>query len=140
MQLVALFDRVCLPSHGDPTLARQAAKTLSRMTGPAASHLLIRPGAVYDASTPAGHMALLSFDDGTCGTVADDVDAGSLLGELARQMKRRGVSVTAIGSAPAGAAHAYRLRGGGIRLSLMVDMQSDDGRTQASMLAVRDGG
>ncbi len=67
---------------------------------------------MYDASTPAGPVALLSFDDRTSG-----------------------VSVTAIGTA-----HGYRLEGAGTRLSLLIDMQSDGGLTQASMLAVHDGG
>ena len=134
IDLVGLFDRVCLPFAGDVARARQAAQGLRPLR---ATHLLVRPGRVFDASTAAGHMALLSFDDGTCGAVADDADAGSLLGELASQMKRRGVTVLPVGSGRAGG-WAYLLQGGDVHVALMVDMQSIDGRTQVSMLA-RDG-
>ena len=110
------------------------------MTGAAAAHLLARPGAVYDASGSDGHMAVLSFDDGMCGTVADNVDAAALLAELAGRMKARGVAVTPVGAAPAGASQLYRLVGPAVRLDLMVAMQTADGQTQVSMLATADHG
>ncbi len=139
-RLIDLFDQTCLLHAGDAQGLREASRGMHAMTGEAAAHLLVRPGTVYDASTKDGHLAVLSFDDGMCGTVADDVDAGSLLADFAAEMKRRAITVSAIGSAPSGAAQPYRLEGAGVHLSLMMDMQTVDGRTQASMLATTDGG
>ena len=134
VDLVGLFDRVCLTHAGDVGAAREAARGLRPMRAP---RLMVRPGVVFDASTAAGHMALLLFDDGTCGAVADDADAGVLLGELAAQMKRRRVAVRPVGSGRTGG-YAYMLQGGNLNVALMVDMQPVEGRTQVSMMA-RDG-
>ncbi len=132
--MVDLFDGTCLLHTGNVAATRDAMRGLRPMQAP---RLLVRPGRVYDASTQAGHMVVLSFDDGMCGTVADDVDAGSLLTDLAAQMRRRGIAVSSLGSAPAGT--GYRLEGAKVHLSLVVDMRSVEGRTQVSMLAMGDG-
>ncbi len=137
-RLVDLFDRTCLIHVGDAPGLRRAAAGWPAMTGDAASRLLARPGVVYDASTEGGHMALLSFDDGMCGTVADDVDAATLLADLADGMKRRAITVSPVGSAPAGEAQLYHLEGGSVHVSLMVDMRAARARTQVSMLATPD--
>ena len=142
-RLVDLFDRTCLIHVGDAAGLRRAAAGWPAMTGDAASRLLARPGIVYDASTEGGHMALLSFDDGMCGTVADDVDAATLLADLADGMKRRAIAVSPVGSAPAGEAQLYHLEGGrldsgSVHVSLMVDLRATRARTQVSMLATPD--
>ena len=140
--LVDLFDGTCLQFAGDKGALRRAVlgRGLRPMTGAAAAHLLARPGAVYDASGADGHRAVLSFDNGMCGAVADDVDAASLLAELAARTRARGIAVTAVGSAPSGAAQLYRLAGPGVQFDLMVAMHTEAGRTQVSMLATADHG
>ena len=137
-RLLDLFDNACVASAGNREMARQvlAARGLRPMPGAGAARMLARPGFVYDA----GGVAVLSFDDGTCGTMAEGVDAGLALSGLAARMKARGIAVSAVGTAPAGAAQLYRLEGPKLRLALMVDMRSVNGTTRLSMLAAPDGG
>jgi hypothetical protein len=137
-RLLDLFDKACVASAGDRQVARGvlAARGLKPIPSAGAAKMLARPGLIYDA----GGVAVLSFDDGTCGTMAEGVDAGQALAELAVRMKARGIEVSAVGSAPAGTAQLYRLEGPKGRLALMVDMRSVHGTTRVSMLAAPDGG
>ncbi len=135
--LVELFAGTCLPHAGDVggLRAALAERHVAPMPAARARALLVWPGMVFPIALPAQHMAVLSFDNGLCGTIAEDVDPGALLASLAAAMTRSGIVVSALGVAPAGAAQAYRLTGPQTRLELMVDIEPSGDRTQASMLA-----
>ena len=135
--LVDLFADTCLPHAGDVAGLRSAlaARNLATMPAAQARALLVWPGVVFPVALPAQHMAVLSFDNGLCGTIAEDVDPGTLLISLSDAMKTRGIAANALGTAPAGTAQAYRLTGPKTRIELMVDIEPAAGLTQASMLA-----
>ncbi len=135
--LVDLFAGTCLTHAGDVNGLRAAltARHLAPMPAARARALLVWPGVVFPVTLPAQHMAVLSFDNGLCGTIAEDVDPGTLLSALDAAMTTRGIAVAALGTAPAGAAQAYRLTGPRTRIELMVDIEPSGGLTQASMLA-----
>lgn len=135
--LVDLFADTCVLQAGDVGGLRTAlaARGLQPMPAAKARALLVWPGLVFPEAMPAEHLAVLSFDNGLCGTIAEDVDPGTLLASLARAMQTRGIAVAALGTAPAGAAQAYTLLGPKTRIELMVDIEPSGGLTQASMLA-----
>lgn len=134
---MALFADTCIAHGGDVAGLRAAlaARGIPAMPDDHARPLLVRPGRVFSVGARAGHLAVLSFDDGHCGTVAEDIDPGRLLTALAAAMKARGIAVSSVGRTPQGAAAAYRLDGPHTHLALMVNMQPIGDRTQASMLA-----
>lgn len=70
----ALFVRTCLPYAGKPAALRHwaAAAHLPLAPEPArAAFLLGAPGQVFDATTPAGKLVLVSSDDGICSVIAE---------------------------------------------------------------------
>lgn len=146
--MVRLFDATCLRMTGDVARLRRtaAARHLAPRHDPASRLLLVRPGIVYDASTPAGPLALLSFDDGLCGIAGGGVDAAGLLARLAATLRREGVTATPSDAAPGppgatdrtdGTGQTYTLAGGPVasHLMLMVALHTADGAEQASLLA-----
>jgi hypothetical protein len=69
-----LFIRGCLPFTGDPAALRQWADGLhlKPVPEPARSAFLHRAkGAVFDASSQAAKLVLVSLDDGSCSVITD---------------------------------------------------------------------
>jgi hypothetical protein len=73
-ELSGLFVRGCLPFAGKPGSLRQwaARMNLPEVPDPArAAFLSGAPGKVFDASTPAEKLVLMSSDDGICAVITD---------------------------------------------------------------------
>jgi hypothetical protein len=104
-QAAGLFMQSCVRFAAQPKALRQWAKGkhLARIPAPYANDFLYGlPGRVYDASTKAGKLVLVSQDSGSCSVVADDAKGAALLDRIDSDLKTAGVTykVTADGPDP----------------------------------------
>jgi hypothetical protein len=108
--LATLFERTCLLHAGDAdSLRAQLAQDhLSALSGPAAAHALARPGLAFAAPGP-GHLMVLSFDDGWCGTGGTAIDPHALTLALADTTHRHDLSMRLMGAGADGREQRYLL-------------------------------
>jgi hypothetical protein len=89
-QAVALFLQSCVHFSGDRDgLRAWAVKVgLTELQGKAKDgYLYGLPGVVYDASTQGPNLVLVSEDSGSCSTVTQSADGGTVVGELERRLR-----------------------------------------------------
>lgn len=94
-QAAGLFIQSCVRFAAHPKALRNWAegKHLTQVPAPYANDFLYGlPGIVYDASTRAGKLVLVSQDSGSCSVVADDAKGAALLKQLDADLKVAGVT------------------------------------------------
>lgn len=137
-QLVELFGGSCL-RFATPAALRVwlEGQGIRRMAEAQAQALLRGPGRAYDVSTRAGHLALLSRDDGGCVAMAESVDAARLSSLLEQRMRMAGLAFQLLGE-PGGGADApgrrYSVQHGRHQSLLVVEVVRLDDRLQAALL------
>ena len=104
-QAAGLFMQSCVRFAAQPGALRRwvASKHLARVPAPYANDFLYGlPGVVYDATTPAGKLVLVSQDGGSCSVVAENAQGKLLLDRLDADLKSAGIAykVTADGPDP----------------------------------------
>ncbi|HVB66279.1 MAG TPA: hypothetical protein VNE67_00295 [Acetobacteraceae bacterium] len=104
-QAAGLFMQSCVRFAAQPAALRSwvASKNLARLPAPYANDFLYGlPGRVYDATTPAGKLVLVSQDGGSCSVVAENAQGKALLDRLDADLKSAGIAykITADGPDP----------------------------------------
>ena len=104
-QAAGLFMQSCVRFAAQPKALRHwaAGRQLAQLPGVYANSFLYGlPGRVYDATTPAGRLVLVSQDGGSCSVVADKANGSALLDRLDADLKAAGVTykITADGPDP----------------------------------------
>lgn len=133
-QLVELFGESCLRFAAPAGLrAWLEGQGYRRLPAPQEQSLLRGPGRAYDASSHAGHLALLSRDDGWCIAVADNVDAPRLTSLLEQRLRMAGLSFQTVGDDPP-PGHRYSVEHGSHQSLLVLEVDRVDDRLQASLL------
>jgi len=94
-QLAGLFMQGCLPFAGDPTALRAWAtvRKLTPVPEQARSAFLNgAPGIVFDASTDASKLVLVSSDDGLCSSITDRAAGKDVVDALEATLRDAGVA------------------------------------------------
>jgi len=104
-QAAGLFMQSCVRFAAQPQALRQwvERKQLTQLPAVAANSFLYGlPGRVYDASTSAGKLVLVSQDGGSCSVVVENANGTTLLERLDADLKAAGVvyKVTSDGPDP----------------------------------------
>ncbi len=102
-QAAGLFMQSCVQFAAQPDALRHWADGRSLALLPAKyanSFLYGLPGRVYDASTPAGKLVLVSQDGGSCSVVAERANGSALLKQLDADLKSAGVSYKVTSDGP----------------------------------------
>ncbi len=140
-QLVELFGGSCLRFATPGALRGWLEGHGTRRMAEAQAQALLRgPGRVYDASTRAGPLVLLSRDDGGCIAMAGSVDAARLSSLLEQRMRMAGLAFQTLGepgNEPGGAdapVRRYSVQHGRHQSLLVVEVVRLDDRLQASLL------
>jgi len=85
----------CVRFAAEPKALRQWAtdRQLARVRAPYSDAFLYGlPGVVYDATTAAGKLVLVSQDSGSCSVVAEDARGVALLHQLDADLKAAGIA------------------------------------------------
>ncbi|MBW4092508.1 MAG: hypothetical protein HIU82_15585 [Proteobacteria bacterium] len=94
-QAAGLFMQSCVRFAARPKALRvwAASKHLARLPARYANDFLYGlPGRVYDATTPAGKLVLVSQDGGSCSVVAEHAQGKALLDQLDVDLKSAGIA------------------------------------------------
>ena len=107
--LTRLFARTCLRHAGDARALRSALAGRQYRPAPDAPGLLARPGQAFQVSGEAGHLMVLSFDDGWCGDGGTGIDPHALTLQLAASMRDAGIGMRLMGADGDGREQRYLL-------------------------------
>jgi hypothetical protein len=102
-QAAGLFMQSCVRFAAQPHALRHWAegRQLAQLPGVSANSFLYGlPGRVYDATTPAGKLVLVSQDGGSCSVVADQANGTALLDRLDADLKAAGITYTITADGP----------------------------------------
>ncbi|MDE2582991.1 MAG: hypothetical protein KGL52_15260 [Rhodospirillales bacterium] len=102
-EAVGLFVQSCVHFATRPQALQHWAKHQRLMkVAPQYSETFLYglPGLVYDASTRAGKLVLVSQDNGSCSVVVENTKGAALLKQLDAQLKAAGVAYTVTADGP----------------------------------------
>ncbi len=136
------FGQTCFRHAGDTAglRAELVPPRFRPMPGNVAHAVLPRPGEAFTVADAPGHLMVLSFDDGWCGTGGTGIDPAALTNSLSDTVKAAGGGeMKLMGADPAGREQRYLIdRPHAAPVALLVLLTPEPGRSglmQASLFA-----